>query len=248
MPYIKRKKYSSKPSKRRPYRKVVAKTTSTRTQRRRVARGPFHRYVSTDPFPPVKYCKLHYASTYNMSSGTTGLLGTEQVMNLNSLYDPDQSGIGHQPYGHDELALLYKVYKVTAVQFTLVITNPSSDGVVVAARVSPPLGAQSLTGQTGYAAAEQPMTVTRMINNTGSQVRVIKQYFPMAQIIGVTPLQFKAAFNNSYTAAFGANPGFMPTLRFAIGDTTGNAGTTCTIQCNITYYVQCSERAPLSQS
>lgn len=225
---------------------VYARTKASNA--RRVARGPFRRYVTTDPFPPVKYCKLHYSEAFTFTSGAAGVLGTEQVMNLNSLYDPNALAGGHQPYGHDELNLLYKNYKVYGVKFTLIFSNPSADNMVCAARISPPNGPQSLTGQSGTQVAEQPMSVLKYINNSGRQIVTITQYFPMSTILGVTPLQFKSAYNNSYTAAFGANPSAMPTLRISAGDANGVQGSTVSCQINMTFYTQCYERAPLAQS
>ncbi len=37
--------------------------------------------------------------------------------NANSVFDPDRSGVGHQPYGHDQLSALFNRYRVMRFQY-----------------------------------------------------------------------------------------------------------------------------------
>ena len=41
---------------------------------------------------------LKYSETFTLTTGAGGTFGVDQVMKLNSLYDPDFTGGGHQPY------------------------------------------------------------------------------------------------------------------------------------------------------
>lgn len=211
-------------------------------------KAPFNRYITTDPFPAKKPCKLHYSETFTFTSGVGGIFGTEQVMSLNSLFDPNTTGVGHQPYGHDELALLYKSYKVFGVLIKLTFTDPSDDGVACGARICSASSSQSMTSQSIAQVDEQPMSVVRYLNNTGNQKVVIKQYVPMYVLAGLTKLQFDATHNNSYTTSFGSSPAATPNLRISCADINGTSGTTCKCVVNLTYFTQCFERAPLSQS
>lgn len=246
--------YKRKPSRfsrNRPTKKRTSKTVHTATRRsnyRRVSRGPLNQYVSADPFPPSKFSKLTYTESFTFTSGAGGILGSEQRMSLNSIFDPNMTGTGHQPYGHDQMALLYKNYKVYAVSFKLVFNNPSADGMYVGVRVCNPNDTQSITGLTGPVLQEAPMSTTRMINNTGKQVIVISQYFPMSTLLGLTPLQFKAATASPFSALFGNSPGNQPTLHFAAGSTAGATGDSIHCQCSVTYYTQAYERIVLGQS
>jgi hypothetical protein len=54
----------------------------------------------------LKYCELH--------GQLTGGLGIyyEVLFNLNSLFDPDRTGAGHQPLGFDQLSVMYGRYRV----------------------------------------------------------------------------------------------------------------------------------------
>lgn len=59
-------------------------------------------------FPDVYYCKLNYRTYGGIAGG--GLQVTR--MAGNSIYDPDQTGTGHQPMYHDQLGDLYNNYRV----------------------------------------------------------------------------------------------------------------------------------------
>ena len=54
---------------------------------------------SLQPVPSRYICKMKYST--NVATDING----QYIFNLNSLYDPDRTGTGHQPYGFDNLAL-----------------------------------------------------------------------------------------------------------------------------------------------
>lgn len=61
---------------------------------------------------PDRYCtRLRYCSAITLSS-TSGSIG-KQVWNMNSIFDPDATGTGHQPLWHDTLIGIYNHYSVT---------------------------------------------------------------------------------------------------------------------------------------
>lgn len=66
------------------------------------------------PIPQRFITKLKYSQVIT----TDASLGSYK-MNLNSLYDPDFSGGGHQPYGFDQLAALYNRYRVISCGYRL---------------------------------------------------------------------------------------------------------------------------------
>lgn len=53
----------------------------------------------------------------------TGLTGSEYAWRLNSLYDPDFTGVGHQPLGFDQMVLFYNNYTVYKVNMTVKIMH-----------------------------------------------------------------------------------------------------------------------------
>jgi len=70
--------------------------------------------------PPVLKTKLKY--TENVYATSTGGDYT-YIFRLNSIYDFDYSGTGHQPMGHDQLATLYENYRVTGVRWQIKAFN-----------------------------------------------------------------------------------------------------------------------------
>lgn len=76
---------------------------------------------SLQPIPSRYICKMKYADVLTTSVTTGGY-----VMNLNSLFDPDRSGIGHQPYAYDNLSTLYNRYRVVSCSWR--IAMPGTTG------------------------------------------------------------------------------------------------------------------------
>lgn len=84
-------------------------------------------------FPPVLLTKLRYVDTYALIS-TAGSLA-KQVMYLNSTFDPDNSGTGHQPLYRDTYAVVYDNYSVVSCRaivtfVSLATTTSVSAGAV----------------------------------------------------------------------------------------------------------------------
>jgi len=75
--------------------------------------GPYN-----DPFPAVYKARLRYSSFPQITAGAAGLAGLYKYR-ANSIYDPDQTGGGHQPYGRDTLATLYNHYVVDSAVITI---------------------------------------------------------------------------------------------------------------------------------
>ncbi|AYP28762.1 MAG: putative capsid protein [Cressdnaviricota sp.] len=66
--------------------------------------------------------------TYSESTYFTSATGVPNVFvwNLNSVYDPNRTGTGHQPKGFDQYAALYSKYRVTKVKYTVYLSNQTS--------------------------------------------------------------------------------------------------------------------------
>lgn len=72
-------------------------------------------------FPRSIITKLRYADVKTLS-GTSGAVGSH-FWALNALYDPDSTGIGHQPLYYDELAAIYNYYSVQGCILKFKIQN-----------------------------------------------------------------------------------------------------------------------------
>jgi len=238
---LQKKKYSKPASKRAAPKRTYKKRGAISKPKGSRMSGPLKNYVRADPFRPNMSCRLHYSEVYTFTTGAVGVCGTEQVVRLNSLFDPDFTGVGHQPFGFDQMALLYRRYKVNAVLIKLTWSDPTADGMFAAVTIQPPGEPASLTGATSQAVAEQPMSTVKVLNATGSQKAYIKQFVPISTISGVTPLQFKSDVTN-FQALTTANPALTPWLRFSAGSDRGTAGVTLQCRMDLTYYCQFWDR------
>lgn len=106
--------------------------------------------------------------------------------NLNSLYDPNRAGTGHQPMGFDELAGLYNRYRVHGCAYEVTWSNfntPVRVGVCPLNGSSNPADVDDLS--------EQPYSSTTIVGTIGSggnDIRRLKGYIGMKKLMGRTIL------------------------------------------------------------
>lgn len=78
------------------------------------------------PIPQRFITKMKYSEVVT----TTATFG-QYAMNLNSIYDPNRTGTGHQPYAFDTLASLYNRYRVIACGYRVNLAVGSSTVPVI---------------------------------------------------------------------------------------------------------------------
>ncbi len=61
--------------------------------------------------------KLHYATEQSLNPGAGAIVAHHY--RANSIFDPDFTGVGHQPLLHDQYALLYGDYRVVSSKITV---------------------------------------------------------------------------------------------------------------------------------
>lgn len=252
-----------------PFRKKEKKTKAHKTMRRRTinrgnrntklaiprnlidgkSKGDFGMINKKCPFKPSMAVVLQYADNVILTAGASGLYGTEFVLRLNSLYDPEFAGPGtnHQPYGYDQMALLYRKYIVHAVDIQAEYTDPTEDGLIVAASLQAGNGTFTLTGQSNNELKEKPSCVTRCINNSGSQTGVIKHFTHLHKLEGIHKVQWLSNLSE-YSATTGTNPTISPYFRIALASARNTSGATIMFRPKIKFYCTFFERIVLEQS
>lgn len=98
--------------------------TSTGTKRRR-AQTTWSR-VPRNPFPNRAIVKLKYCEGFNQNP--SGVLRGRHLYSCNKLYDPNTTGIGHQPLGYDQYAQLYDMYWVKQAWIKVSWAAPNNEG------------------------------------------------------------------------------------------------------------------------
>ena len=73
------------------------------------------------PFPYSHTCVVRYQQEFSINPAV-GVSG-DYVFSANGLYDPNITGVGHQPYGFDQLMVLFDHYTVTASRLRLRLSS-----------------------------------------------------------------------------------------------------------------------------
>lgn len=209
------------------------------------------RFLNLDPFPPIMHRKLAYSQVVRLTSGSGGLSGTSQVFRANSLYDPDLTGTGHQPYGFDQLCSAtgpYSRYKVCGAVITARVTAPAlDDGVWVAVAIHNPGSSATIAGLSLDTIAEKHNTKVMYISGTGEQEKVHTIKMPnLATYCNLTKQQFDTDKDN-FTAAYNGNPGSVLRVEYtAVEPFVDSVGVTLLV--NIEYDATFYTRNQLTQS
>lgn len=98
------------------------------------------------PFLANKRTTQHVYGTQYSASLTPGT-GMLRVFRGNGMFDPDRTGVGHQPYGFDQLAALYKYYNVSGSSIRVWFAVASA-GNAMMINVSPDASATSTPSMT----------------------------------------------------------------------------------------------------
>lgn len=120
VPYVKR---SVVPNRR--YLKRRVKVRPRRYKKRRMmikprSMKPYTRF-SKMPIAERYFCKMNYSDNITISCTSPGVLFGYQFQT--SLWDPDWSGVGHQPLYRDQLAVLYNRYRVFGIKYEICWRN-----------------------------------------------------------------------------------------------------------------------------
>lgn len=195
------------------------------------------------PIPARYLTKMKYAESFTLTG--TGL--RTQVMNLNSLFDPNRSGIGHQPYGFDQLcgpagSALYNRYRVYKVDYVVFVTNDTYNihYAVLNSNDTPPIGNVS-------EARENPRCSYGCMN-PGGTLKPIKGSITLPSLLGRTKGQYMA--NPDYAAVYNATPNELALMNIFAQGMNDDVGVSMTHTVNVllTYHVEFFDPHVLDQS
>lgn len=167
---------------------------------------------SLQPIPQRYICKMKYCET-NLTNLATG----QYLYNINSIYDPDRTGAGHQPYGFDNLALLYNRYRVIKCGWRIEspVTNGSDYRAIHAIASNDP----GITWGTAGYIRENPRC-KYVTCNPGGGAPVLKGWVSMPSLTGRTTAQYMA--DDRYSADVLNNPAEAGILYVMTTNSNGN--------------------------
>ena len=107
----------------RRMKKIVRRKAGVYAKKRAMRRGyrTNSNLRSLNPIAQRYICKMKYAETYVAALG--GGTYAPFVLNLNSIFDPNRTGGGHQPYAHDTLSTLYNRYRVISCRYRVAVNS-----------------------------------------------------------------------------------------------------------------------------
>lgn len=192
--------YRRKP--RTTVRKPRVKATVHRRKRpmRQAPRGLDY----TKPMPAQLNTKFRYVS--NQKQLITGVAGVPvYIFRLNSCFDPDWSGTGHQPLNWDQITPFYAFYRVNAIKFIIRFFGGSTDGIRVGYKLRNSQDFYITSSHTASAIRETQNHGIKIVN-TDSPARdgIISRYVTLSRLQGISKIKY--GVDDGFSAGVNANP------------------------------------------
>lgn len=167
--------------------------------------SPYNRVsqMSVVGTPTGMRMSMKYATHVQLSSGM--LPYDEHVFRAFSIFDPDQTGVGHQPLGHDQWAALYTRYRVLGAQITVKFSDQTQ--LAAGTQQTPTtcvvcLNTNTTTLDDSETAIETPMSRNVQLGRGGNSKTV---YFPYVSA-WKSQGDMGGLTEDDYSATFGNNP------------------------------------------
>lgn len=186
-------------------KKAYRKRGRTRTKKRVYRKS--RNFIKTTHLPFGQSQKVRHRYLENLQLSTT--LGAPNVytFQVNSLYDPNLTGSGHQPLGRDQMAAIFQTYCVIGAKVRFKCWNRDADefmgiGLYLSETSTSPLGTLSVQGL-----IEQGAMTYRILPPGGIGPNPTVHYLSM----NISPKKFLKVSNlldngNEACANRGANP------------------------------------------
>jgi hypothetical protein len=171
----------------------------TRSTSRRTTSSKRVKYANVPTVvKPGTIVKMKYTDLITLSNFAVGQ--DYHTFRAASIFDPDLTGSGHQPLGHDQWAQLYQRYRVLGCKMKVTFINQSST-ITEAEHVG-----MCVAETSGLALArdmaEQTKTRQSLIGPTGNQSWTGTLYVDLARFEGDPG----AKYDKDYSADMGTNP------------------------------------------
>jgi hypothetical protein len=221
MPY--RRKFKKRPYKKRYVKKKYAKKRTFGNTG--IAR------IST-PFPYKLVTKLRYHENNNL---TPAALTYSYNYNINSLFDPNRTGTGHQPMYYDQLCpAVYQRYRVKGFSYKLVISDANT-----------PIKFQAHFQNNNHSADYEDLgemigtkqVIVNSMANGGRCIAHLKGYTTIKRILG------ENLNDDRDQAAYNASPSNVALLGLNVTSLNGITNiTTFNLDLTFTYYCELFDR------
>lgn len=149
-------------------------------------------------FPPSTRRRMNYSDIFTLTESAAGV-GVHQLIRAADIYDPDFTGLGHQPMYFDQLCTSagpYLVFCVPAAKFRCRFVNTGSTPVLLT--VFPSLTASAPSNRTQ--AAEKPYVWRRVLPPAGTGGAMIDKNLDInnARFTGVPRATYMSDFSGNF--------------------------------------------------
>lgn len=212
----------------------------TYNRRKRESKQVLTNFNALTPFAQRYITTMKYCETY-----TPGNSNGQTVwrLNLNSIFDPNRTGTGHQPYGHDTFSSIYNRYRVISCSY--VVSAVSTAGATLQMAVIP--ANEEFVGTSVSEYRENPRCKFA-VQTPGAVMRVIKGKVYLPSLTGRSKAQYMA--DDRYQAQFGSSPSELMILNLVTQsfDETLLTNTGTIFQVCLKYTVELFDPKQISQS
>lgn len=183
--------------------------------------------------PSTALCRLRYhelipKATFTMTTGSA----YDYIFRLNSLYDPNYSGVGHQPLLRDQISALYRYLRVYAVKYSILITTDVTDGGPgIIGTVRP-----SFQTAVGDFDEERERIYGKKWYCSPYQKGSVSGYISMHKVLGVEKKDYMT--DDLYQAAVGGTPSREVYLHIQGQPADAASNAKCNVDVMLTYYTQ----------
>ncbi len=192
--------------------------------------------IKQDPFPNTRLAKLTYCTQVSVNPASS-FIG-DHVFRLNSIFDPDFTGTGHQPYGHDTYELLYEQYRVVGCKATVTYSaSAATSNIIALAEITP----NSVSASSAEPVMERS-NVKWKVSETNSPITLVMKWSAKNWFRGNVSA-------NAQGAGFGSNPTEVAFLHLMAGSAAaGAASGQVNFNVKLEYIVRMAEIKVLAQS
>lgn len=194
--------------------------------------------------PSSRSITMTYSNAYSIAEGAAGA-GVAYFFRLNSVYDPDATGVGTTPMGYANWAALFLNYKVRKCTVRVQGTATAASGSLLNVTLMPVPGqavipANKFAWRTIHGA--QFKTISPQANGGRNMVDFVNTY-DIAKVAGITKQQFDSDMD--FSGAVGSNPARMMYLGVGIDSVGSGTLGTLVFSIQITYLVEWFNPVPM---
>lgn len=202
--------------------------------------GAVSTIVRQPGFTDTCFVKLKYAEEIRMHNGASSNM--IQVFRGNSIYDPNATGVGHQPMYFDQYSVVYEHYRVYAAKIKVQAMNYS---IVTTSLILQTGTDQTILSDISALLEQSKAHQSRILPVSGRFPSTISQYCTTRKACGLSKAQ---AADRDYAALTTANPAQLWYFNLLASNQDNLTPVDVFAIFQVTYYVQFYDRKISDQS